>query len=237
MEYTDFYDKFFLRKVSRKPTINKNILFNETVKKIKKYFSRKKQHHYEVLDIGCGPGHLVNKLSALDNVSVSGADITREILTILEKKYPEVDFYHKDFSKPVTLEKKFDVISAVEVIEHVPYENQSNFISNCAETLKADGMLVMTTPNKDKIQLMPKSYRATQPVEDWLTTDETRVLLEKYFKYVKVETRIIYLPTILLDAAYKRILYPFHTTLEQKLLKNTQLGVHILATATNFKYQ
>lgn len=132
MRNTDFYDEFFLEKISRKPTINKNILFNETVKKIEEYFSGKKQPDYEVLDIGCGLGHLVNKISALDNVSVSGADITREILVILKEKYPEVDFYHKDFSKPVTFGKN--------LMLSVPLKSLSMFSMKISQTLSATAL-------------------------------------------------------------------------------------------------
>lgn len=231
MKHTGFYDEFFKKKIYRKPTINKNILFNLTVDRFLEHKNTYIKPLYNILDIGCGPGHLINKFLRFNDVRLTGFDITSNTLEILSGIYSEVSFNQVDFSVPQMLEEKFDVITAVEVLEHIPHDKKAVFLKNCSDALSPGGILILTTPNKDRMFLMPKPYRVTQPVEDFVSPGELSEYLSRGYDKVEIGTCLLYVPNIYLDAIYKRVFYPFHVGTEQRLLRKTDWGVHIIATA------
>ncbi len=100
-----------------------------------------KDHGKKLLDIGCGsPAKCVKEGSFLRTIGYGqGIDI-----------YPrniEFDFKIGDMQKIPFEDEKFDVVTAIEVIEHV--ENPSKALKEVNRVLKKDGVFVMTTPNNN----------------------------------------------------------------------------------------
>ncbi|CAG8728392.1 14796_t:CDS:2, partial [Racocetra persica] len=116
-----------------------------------------------ILDIGCGGGVLSESLVRL-GASVVGADASPENIQIARlhaRKDPRL------YSGPGTLEyrcitaeklvekgESFDVVCAMEVIEHVNYP--AEFLKACAELVKPGGHLFLST-----ISRTPLSYILT----------------------------------------------------------------------------
>jgi SAM-dependent methyltransferase len=73
---------------------------------------------------------------------VVGIDITKENIEILKKQGYDVYCQNAETFK---LDKKFDVIFAGDVIEHL--SNPGLFIDRCRKHLKKEGWLILTTPN------------------------------------------------------------------------------------------
>jgi 2-polyprenyl-3-methyl-5-hydroxy-6-metoxy-1,4-benzoquinol methylase len=105
----------------------------------------------DILDIGCVEHSLKNKnkdriwvhdfLRDYGN-NVTGIDILKnDIETLREKGY---DVYEKN-AENFVLQKKFDVIFAGEIIEHL--SNPGLFLNQCYEHLNDNGVLIITTPN------------------------------------------------------------------------------------------
>ena len=59
-----------------------------------------------VLEIGCGNGHILNKLKPSRGV---GIDISLNMVERARKKYPHIEFFHMD-AEDITLSEKFDYI-------------------------------------------------------------------------------------------------------------------------------
>lgn len=101
----------------------------------------------DVLDIGCGNGFLGNHFKSLGAKSADGCDISKEAV----KKATEVldfvvecDLEVDDFSEKF-LGKKYDVIVATELIEHL--FKPDIFVEKIKPLLKENGVLILTTPN------------------------------------------------------------------------------------------
>ncbi len=231
MDKQGYYDRFFSVKISQRPTISKRILFNEVQRKIKKQLVSNKADKLEMLDVGCGPGHLIRQFTGNPRLKLTGADITDSVLGNLKKRIPEADFISLDFSKPQDLEPHYDILTAVEIFEHIPREEKRTFLANCAACLRDNGILILTTPNNDRRHRIPAAFRNTQPVEDWVNSRELLALARDYFHPISMETCIWYFPKRWMDMLFKRLLYPFHMTLEQRLLRSTMLGGHLIFTA------
>ena len=103
----------------------------------------------EVLDIGCvgraasygHPEWLHGKICKVA-ASCLGIDIQHEKVKKLQEFGYKVVYGN---AETVNLNKKFDVVVASEVIEHL--NNQGLFLQNMRKHLKDDGIMIITTPN------------------------------------------------------------------------------------------
>ena len=93
----------------------------------------------EVLDYGCGIGHLAQFIPPHRYL---GLDIDDPSLEEARKQFPDHCFLHLSQYVP---ERKFDALIALAVIQYLPDSEQ--FFSWALELLKPGGKLVITTPN------------------------------------------------------------------------------------------
>lgn len=96
-----------------------------------------------VLDFGAGSGALTARLSACGWFTrISAADIAEYRRPISD----DVDWIYVDLNDPLPVpDSSFDVIVAVEVIEHL--ENPRGVAREWNRILKSGGLLLATTPN------------------------------------------------------------------------------------------
>jgi ubiquinone/menaquinone biosynthesis C-methylase UbiE len=100
-----------------------------------------------VLDIGCGEGDVLLKLSDKVKLAV-GLDISK---TQFPKNPPRNLTFIRACAQNLPFKmSSLDRIVSVEVIEHLGEENAKKMLSEVRRTLKTDGLLVITTPRKGK---------------------------------------------------------------------------------------
>jgi 2-polyprenyl-3-methyl-5-hydroxy-6-metoxy-1,4-benzoquinol methylase len=95
----------------------------------------------EVLDFGCGNG-FYGKFLRSKAARVEAIDKSDVILTSSNKQYYD-DVRTADLGAPLHIERQFDVLYSVEVIEHV--KDYSIYLENAFNTLKPGGYLFLTT--------------------------------------------------------------------------------------------
>lgn len=105
----------------------------------------------KVLDVGCGGGILSHAM-ALRGANVTGVDLgfeNVEVAKIHAKKTGQIiDFQCisvEELAK--THAEQFDVVTCMEMLEHVP--NPQSIIDACFSLLKPNGVLVMSTINRN----------------------------------------------------------------------------------------
>ena len=102
----------------------------------------------DILDIGCGGGLLCEPLSRL-GANVTGIDASKKNINIAKihsKKNKLKINYICSSPENLILEKKFDVILNMEVVEHV--DDVNFFIKKSSEFLKEGGLMFVATLNK-----------------------------------------------------------------------------------------
>jgi 2-polyprenyl-6-hydroxyphenyl methylase/3-demethylubiquinone-9 3-methyltransferase len=104
-----------------------------------------------ILDVGCGGGILAESMARLGG-NVTGIDQSEIAIKIakLHAKENNLSIDYKllnieDFLKKNT--SKFDVITCLEMIEHVP--DPASIITSCAKKLKKNGRLYVSTINRN----------------------------------------------------------------------------------------
>ena len=110
----------------------------------------------KVLDVGCGGGILAEALNEL-GANVTGID-TSENTTGVAKSYSrsigsDVIYIQNTIEEFISSypNEKFDVITCLEMLEHVPSPNE--IIKSCSNLLKDDGNIFFSTINRN-----PRSY-------------------------------------------------------------------------------
>tara|TARA_B100001939_G_C16876684_1_gene588968 strand:- start:352 stop:1065 length:714 start_codon:yes stop_codon:yes gene_type:complete len=136
-----YYDKMFTegQKVNRGLQFSWHYLKFKTVKS---HFPDYKSHS----DIACGPGTFIGNF--LDDRSI-GLDISHNQISYAKNTYGSLSnqFYLKDMNKEFNDEKKYDVITLLEFIEHITPEEVNSLILKCMNKLNENGKIIITTPN------------------------------------------------------------------------------------------
>ena len=101
-----------------------------------------------ILDIGCGGGLLSEPMTRL-GANVTGIDASSQNINIAKlhakKNKLEINYLCSSPEK-LKIQKKFDVILNMEIVEHV--EDINFFINVCSKLLKKNGIMFVATLNK-----------------------------------------------------------------------------------------
>lgn len=106
----------------------------------------------EILDVGCGSGVLIEKISKWNgNLKLTGIDIAETEVKKATNLYPQHTFKTLNFERDTYRNKKFDGIICSEVIEHIP--NDEIFLQNIYKNLKEGGFLYITTQSGPRYRM------------------------------------------------------------------------------------
>jgi SAM-dependent methyltransferase len=137
------------------------------------------------LDIGFGDDNLISLFK--DNFNVYGIDISDFAVKQISKQYNKNNFRLCDITnEPVPFDNKFDVIVAINTIEHL--DNPEKAIQNIYNSLKSGGVLAIYLPTMGNL-FSKLSYKFRYDVEEHIfrpSPKHTRQILERNnFQVVK----------------------------------------------------
>jgi 2-polyprenyl-3-methyl-5-hydroxy-6-metoxy-1,4-benzoquinol methylase len=95
-----------------------------------------------VLEVGCGDGYFVGGLPGEIPVRV-GIDLSVRAIAFARAFHPTCQFYTGDVA---TLDGQFDVVAAIEVLEHVPDDMLPGFFRELHRKLGPLGILLISVP-------------------------------------------------------------------------------------------
>ena len=111
----------------------------------------KKIKFNSLLDIGCGDGRIVKELhDYFPDKNISGIDISEKAIRLARALNPELNFEAIDIIN-TDRTKKHNVVTLIEVIEHIPPDQLDLFIEKTSNFLLEDGFLLLIAPSKSKI--------------------------------------------------------------------------------------
>ncbi len=98
-----------------------------------------------VLDIGCGPGHMLDLLPA---VSYTGFDMSEPYIKEAQRRYGDRGrFYHASVTEPPPLvSSSFDFVLAMGVLHHLDDKQATEVLMLAREVLREEGRLVTCDP-------------------------------------------------------------------------------------------
>src|SRR5450631_519120 len=158
-----------------------------------------------MLDIGCGGGILSEPLARL-RAQMVGADPSKENIAVASAHAQEsgvaVDYRATTAEELAAAKERFDVVLAMEVVEHVVDVNA--FVATCASMLKPGGLMIAATLNRTlksfALAIVGAEYvlrwlpRGTHQWDKFVTPNELEVAFERGGLRVIGERGVIYNP-------------------------------------------
>lgn len=159
--YSKIYDKLIVNNDKLDFEINHIFDTNETSKPTLK--------KYNVLDIGCGSGQLINKLTNL-TITCVGLDKSTSMVANAKKKFKKSNFKVGDATN--SLEFAEQTFSHVLCLDYTIYyfKEKRQFLENCFYWLKPNGLLYLHVVNIKKFNSDPtakhyKSNSSSNPIQ------------------------------------------------------------------------
>ena len=143
------------------------------------FYSNVIQHYYKssnILDYGCGTGHLLNRLSKKKFINKSyGFEISNYARKKAEKNSKKSLIIDK-FDK--IKDKSINLITALHIIEHIDDLELSKTIESFKRILSSDGYILIATPAKNGI-----GHRIKK--EKWIGyLDETHINIKSFNEWI-----------------------------------------------------
>lgn len=145
-----------------------------------------------VIDAACGIGYGSKLLLDSGAASVTGFDISDEAIKTARDLYAgrKVSFEKRDITNGIPAH--CDVFVSFETIEHLPLNRVERFISSIAAVLDENGILIISTPNRDAwnpgLTIHDHPYNPSHHFE--LSRDEFEQYLRQGFRDVKILNQI-----------------------------------------------
>jgi SAM-dependent methyltransferase len=175
--------------------------------KILKKYSCNKQI---ILDYGCGVGINLDMLSKFGKVFYY--DKSKLAINYINKKYSKKNKFI-NINKLHKFKKKFDLIVATDVIEHI--KNDKKEIIKISDLLKKDGHILITVP---AFQILYSSKDISLKHYRRYSKNDLRDLLHKYFHEIKFTyfNFFLFLPITVLIFFFKMANIKFIKRVEKK---------------------
>lgn len=164
-----------------------------------RYFVREFEHlmptdkQVQILDIGCGTGSLIKALNQLGYANTVGVDLSEEQVKMASTfgvdgiQHGDVREYLKD------KQGTYDVIFAVDLIEHLGKDELVEFLAMVNAGLKPGGSVIFRTPNMDA-PLSAVFAFADFTHEVFLNKSSAKQLLESCgYQSVRITEGIVYI--------------------------------------------
>ncbi|MFA6518480.1 MAG: methyltransferase domain-containing protein [Candidatus Shapirobacteria bacterium] len=108
-----------------------------------KYFNN---NNISVLEIGPGLGEFIYYLNKLNINTIDIIDQDKYILKNIQQKYKVRQICCSDILTSV-IEKQYDIIFLLQVLEHIPKNNYQKLLNNLFKHLNKNGKIIITVPN------------------------------------------------------------------------------------------
>lgn len=147
--------------------------------------------HGDIIDIGCGQGFLLEKITKNYMVnSAVGIDISPKLCLISKARNPEATILNLSAEEidNIFADNSFDFVFLTEVLEHLLFPDI--VLTKVSNILKPTGKLILTVPNRDWIRY--EKYKAKrrifQPVDDhfYRFTEIIKLLKKSNFELEKI---------------------------------------------------
>ena len=102
-----------------------------------------------VIDVGTGDGRMVRELNlALPGKHIVGVDYSHRAINLARALNPSLNFLSQDITTQA-VNDQFDLVTLVEVFEHIPTETANDFVAALPNLLNENGQLLVTVPHKN----------------------------------------------------------------------------------------
>jgi len=132
----------------------------------------------DLLDVGCAYGHLLN--AARNDFNVHGVDISEFAIKRAKQKFNLKNVKQGNVQERIPFNKKFDVITAIDVIEHL--NNPVKALNNIYSKLKKQGLFIVELPTVNNF--------ISRIINKFFYPDDTHIFIPSLDKFNDIITSI-----------------------------------------------
>lgn len=150
---TDYRKKIYDRYITAfgQSANSENKVTIENAQKAYRYYLRNwfpTSKKASVLELACGNGKLLNFFKSMGYENILGIDISPEQVAVARKNGVNVE--QADVLEYLEKsEESYDLIVAIDLIEHLQKNEVMLFLELCLKKLEANGRIILQTPNPD----------------------------------------------------------------------------------------
>lgn len=224
----DYFSRYIQKNTFKKPRGKRAFFYNYWLK----YLSKNFNDGARILEVGCGLGYFLEKLSS--KYKVYAMDISWEALIYAKNNIREGLVFQADAEKIPLSEASIDCIIAFDVIEHL--HSPESFLEQAKGMLKKDGFLIISTPNPESFGSMMKKKSSgfneepyANRMNDWHGwRDDTHINIRKIKQWRELIGNMgFYVTRDGTDFWWDTPYFPYIPLLFQKIVFN---GTHRLLT-------
>lgn len=157
------------------------------LREIVRTFEKYRQNN-RFLDVGCGAGALL-KAAIREQWEAEGVEVSQSSVEYLQKQ--NIKVFYGDLAKANFAENSFDVITAVEILEHI--SNPEILLKEIYRVLRPGGLLWATTPHGRgaSSKLLGVQWTCIAPPEHlhlFSVTGIKKLLMEAGFQNISIST-------------------------------------------------
>ncbi|HMG15615.1 MAG TPA: class I SAM-dependent methyltransferase [Saprospiraceae bacterium] len=166
-EIQQYYDQFDSRLINDYIKSNKRVV--TAIKRIIKLTSATPSN--KILDLGCGIGWSSNEISNhFPKKNVLGLDLSQELISIGKSlfNHHNLKLEQKNLmDNTIINESKYDIVSMIDVFEHIPKEDYLSFSKQLLNVLNINFCIFFSCPTiNTQNQLRLNNPTALQPVDE-----------------------------------------------------------------------
>lgn len=185
------YHKLWVQKYSLRPTrsyivstVPESLNMEETV---------------EILDLGCGPGELINALKKrFKNFSITGIDFSNKMLEISRKRNPDAVHINMDVKDLDCIHGQYRLITCTHSLPY--YKEPKKVMRELSRLLDEDGIIYMGFASADTLydKLVLSLVKLTTGWASYPSDKMFRQMIEPYFKVedLKIIREKFFMPRI-----------------------------------------
>jgi SAM-dependent methyltransferase len=135
----------------------------------------------KVFDLGCGNARFGIWLSQHRQIDYTGLDNNQYLLDAAAKQLPQAQFSRRDLTKAWGIKDKYDFISLMAVLHHIPTKQaRLKVLAKAKELLKPNGLLVFTVWHFNKLKRFQSQVVKKLPDNDYILNWKKGVTAERY---------------------------------------------------------
>jgi SAM-dependent methyltransferase len=111
-----------------------------------------------LIDVGCGDGRFLREVAKAGvKASLLGVDYSERAIRIAQSLNPGIEYRSLDITSS-DLHQSFDVVTLVEVLEHIPTDSINGFVEGLSRLMHEHSILIVTVPHKNE-PVIAKHYQ------------------------------------------------------------------------------
>ncbi len=184
-------------------------IFWKRLKVVAEYVKKKNKGALKILDFGCGTGVMSYELAS-NSHEVVGLDLDLRPVHLLKEaiNYPDsITFMEGDLFDKNLEENMFDVVIALDVLEHMNDEQLIKYMEKFRSLLKDDGEVIISGPTENFLYKIGRKLAGQDFTGDYHDSEiqSIRKIVSKTYKVKSLAKILPILPLFDVFVAHKKV--------------------------------